>query len=68
MGLDESIGGDIDIWFIPNTNNDIINKSGKNQSADIRAANSNEIKIIKAYTNDMIMYTKQFYFQTQEET
>lgn len=60
MGLDESIGGDIDIWFIPNTHDDIINKSGKNRDVDIRVASPNEIKIIKAYTNDMIMYTKQF--------
>ena len=59
MGLDETIGGDIDVLFIPNTSDEVINKSGKNQPADIRAANPNEIKIIKAYTNDMIIYTKQ---------
>ena len=59
MGLDENIGGDIDVCFIPNANG-MINKSGKNPFLNIHEARPDEIKIIKKYTNDMIIYTKQF--------
>lgn len=60
MGLDESIGGDIDVWFIPNTPDDTRNKSRKNQPLDIHVASPNEIKTIKTYSNNMLVHTKQF--------